>query len=387
MADDERRSSAEERRKKGTQVLVFSWHEATNAYNGGLARTKGILSRVRALSYTLVDRDRPLVCSSASVDLAPYRIPRFVDTLTEQSYLAGRFVDWALSTCAMIGTGLAASRRRRYDLVFVPASELPHMALAGFLVGKLIGAKIVFCNLNTRAVPGWALNRVLHRHVDHIITLSRALAAEIRGEGIEVPLSINGVGVEGAPIREEREDLVVYVARHTPAKGVWDVLAIWERVHARMPNAALAMAGVVTPAMRHELDQRIAARGLRSSVRILGPIEENEKWGLYGRARCCLFPSRVEGWGIVPIEAMMSGVPVVAYDLPAYADTISGLDGVALLAVGDVEGAADAVIHNLRLDGSERRRLEDKLHRQSKGFEWDAVVDREEAILADVARS
>jgi glycosyltransferase-like protein len=95
---------------------------------------------------------------------------------------------------------------------------------------------------------------------------------------------------------------------------------------------------------------------LDRDVVLLGTVTDAELGGWYRAADAFAFPSVKEGFGLVVLEAMATGLPVVATDIPVFAEYLT--DGVdALLApAGDAAALADA-LGRLATDGDLRRRL------------------------------
>ena len=67
-----------------------------------------------------------------------------------------------------------------------------------------------------------------------------------------------------------------------------------------------------------DLQRRVAAAGLADRIVFLGEVPDIKLW--YRRVSLYVAPSRNEGFGLTPLEAMASGSPVVASDAGAYAD-------------------------------------------------------------------
>jgi glycosyltransferase involved in cell wall biosynthesis len=107
--------------------------------------------------------------------------------------------------------------------------------------------------------------------------------------------------------------------------------------------------------------------------------DDPEKYSLLKRSRVCLFPSRVEEWGIVPQEALASGLPVVVYDLTVYEENIKPCEAVFCLPIGDIEGMAHRVIELLA--GSELKQYELVGPDFVRRFGWDEVAEREFQVL------
>ncbi len=77
-------------------------------------------------------------------------------------------------------------------------------------------------------------------------------------------------------------------------------------------NYKLIMAGNNSSAYAEELWRRIDAMGLSERIILPGTISEEDKFWMYNHCKAVLFPSRFEGMGLPPIEAMRFGKPVFA---------------------------------------------------------------------------
>jgi glycosyltransferase involved in cell wall biosynthesis len=108
---------------------------------------------------------------------------------------------------------------------------------------------------------------------------------------------------------------VVFMGRFTAEKGIWDMLALARALKDAVPEARVTMLG--DGPLRGELVKRVAREGLQN-IDTPGFIDEETKWRRLRAATLFVAPSREEGWGIAVGEALTAGLPVVAYDLPAY---------------------------------------------------------------------
>ncbi len=81
----------------------------------------------------------------------------------------------------------------------------------------------------------------------------------------------------------------------------------------RLPdNYKLIIAGNKAGHYSEELEQKIAALGLKDRILLPGLISEEDKFWMYNNCRAVLFPSKFEGMGFPPVEAMRFGKPVFA---------------------------------------------------------------------------
>jgi glycosyltransferase involved in cell wall biosynthesis len=363
-------------------VFVPMWHPPEGGHAGGFLRAKRILEEQRELRVTVVDTDT----TDLDDRLVNGRIRRirlsWAFARKGVAFWVMRSINWMLLAIGAIICGL--SIRERLDCVYVPYSEILPMALAGLVTARLRRIPVIFCNLNVRGVPLWGPNRILHNFPELIVTISHALRDELRNEGIRVPIQLGLVGVDdfSRPRMETTYD-GVFVGRHKEEKGIFELLQIWALCCRRRPLLRLAMAGPCPDDTRRKLEDLATALGIRDNVDILGPVSEERKWELYASSRVCVFPSHVEGWGIVPIEAHLAGLPVVAYDLPAYKETISHSPAAHLIPLGETKELArvlGALLDKPFPDAAVAQHW-------ARRFTWEKAVAREIELISGLRRA
>jgi glycosyltransferase involved in cell wall biosynthesis len=117
-------------------------------------------------------------------------------------------------------------------------------------------------------------------------------------------------------------------------------------------------------------------------VRCVGFVEEADKPALYRGAVAFIFPSRYEGFGLPPLEALACGTPVVGSDVASIPEVV-GNAGV-LLSPDDVEGMAGALIQ-LTTDDDFRAELSRRALIQAGRFSWERAARETLAAYRDVA--
>jgi glycosyltransferase involved in cell wall biosynthesis len=128
---------------------------------------------------------------------------------------------------------------------------------------------------------------------------------------------------------------VLFVGRLAETKGVREALQAWRRSGVALP---LVIAG--TGPLREELEKEAAAGGT-PGIEVLGWVDPVQLSALYARACALVMPSRwQEPFGIVGIEALSFGVPVVAFDSGGVGEWHPG---PGLVRWGDVAGLARAL--------------------------------------------
>jgi N-acetyl-alpha-D-glucosaminyl L-malate synthase BshA len=138
---------------------------------------------------------------------------------------------------------------------------------------------------------------------------------------------------------EPGERVLVHVSNFRPLKRVGDTIAIFAQVRERTP-ARLLMVGEGPE--RKPAEERCRELGIADSVTFLGNTPLIEE--VLVNADLLLLPSELESFGLVALEALACGVPVIATQVGGLPEVVE--DGVcgALRAVGDVEGMASAAL-------------------------------------------
>ncbi len=139
---------------------------------------------------------------------------------------------------------------------------------------------------------------------------------------------------------------VLCVARLYKRKGVDLLLRAWRGVVAEIPEAELKIAG---GGLEYEPLRRMARElGISSSVTFLGDVTSRETVAeLFAGCDAFCLPSRHETFGLVFLEAMAAGRPVVALDSTAVPEVVrNGVDGILVEPGG--RGLAEAVISLLK---------------------------------------
>jgi glycosyltransferase involved in cell wall biosynthesis len=178
----------------------------------------------------------------------------------------------------------------------------------------------------------------------------------------KVVVTPNGVDKEFGPDgpRYRGPPYLLFVGSLQPRK---DPVCAVEALALLDSDLRLVMAGPAKQAASR-VSQAIDRLGLGSRVDLLGHVSKHELAKLYRGARCLVFPSRYEGFGLPALEAMACGTPVVAARSSALPEVV-GEAGV-LFDPGDAAALADGVRRAL----AGRDRLVAAGFERSKHFRW-----------------
>lgn len=178
------------------------------------------------------------------------------------------------------------------------------------------------------------------------------------------------------PAGEGGEKMVLAAGRLTRAKGFDLLLESWAMLEDDFPDWRLCIAGEGEE--RQALEARREELGLRR-VELPGQTADMET--LYRQAGCFVLPSRDEGFGMVLIEAMAHGRPVVSFACKAGPrDIVEDGENGFLVPMGDCAGLAQG-LRKLMESEKLRREMGERARRSLDRFAPDTVLDQWEALL------
>ncbi len=258
----------------------------------------------------------------------------------------GRGLRWWVAPIAFVPFVVRLLRRARVDVLrghsvlFVG----PSLIAARFLARAPVPIVLHHHHLEPPAV--WLQVLVLRR-ADAIVTGSEWSRRELVARGVPLErITVVPHGTQPRPSIRRRADawprgvrllfLGRLIERKQPALAV-ETLA---EVVRRGTDASLVVAG--DGPLAGELERLAARLGVGDRIRFVSRVDEQEKWDLYAAADILLFPSRLEGFGLVSAEAQAMGTAVVVVAGTAAEETIdAGRTGYA--AAGDARSFAAAV--------------------------------------------
>ena len=160
----------------------------------------------------------------------------------------------------------------------------------------------------------------------------------------------HGLPMQLLPRGEGDGGYLAFLGRISPEKGVDRAIEIAHRV-----GLPLKIAAKIDKADREYFEKHIRKLWDSPTVEYMGEIGESDKAEFLGKAKALLFPiDWPEPFGLVMIEALSSGTPVVAFHGGSVGEVIE--DGVTGFVVSDVESAARAVAHVEEISRSACRR-------------------------------
>jgi phosphatidylinositol alpha-mannosyltransferase len=271
----------------------------------------------------------------------------------------------------------------KFDVVHIHEPMMPALAVSVLhhAEGMLIVGTFHASRTSSFGYSIWKplLKRWMNK-LDGKIAVSRAamefVSRYFPGDYVVIP---NGIDLErfndkALPIEKYRDDKlnILFVGRLEKRKGFKYLLGAYERVNKEFPQCRLI---VVSPASSlSKKYENIAAKRNLKDVVFAGHVSFEDLPRYYCTAD--IFCSPATGWesfGMVLMEAMATGRPIVATDIPGYAGLIShGVEG--LLVKPQDEKALASALTSLLHDKSMRERMGEKGKLKSKDYSWEVVA-------------
>jgi glycosyltransferase involved in cell wall biosynthesis len=327
-----------------------------------------------------------------------------VEDPTTRRYSSVPFWAYPQLRLAAPGSSTVMRELRDFEPTLVHAATPFGVGLAGRAAARRLGVPLVssyhtsfsayaeFYGLGVLAAPAWRYLRWFHNGGLRTYCPTRAVQGELESHGL-LNTRLWGRGVDTgrfsprhrssafrkARLGADSDTIVVaYVGRLAAEKGLDLALdamrAARERTHLPLVFAFVGD-GPYAAACR--------AKAPAGSI-FLGRLEGNELATFYASADLFVFPSRTDTFGNVLLEAMASGVPVVAAEAAPTRELLRGGDSGVLVGTGGPMPMARALLR-LAEDAERRHLLAGRGLATAAHHSWDAVFDLLLRDYADVA--
>ncbi|MFI5281516.1 MAG: glycosyltransferase family 4 protein [Candidatus Dormibacterales bacterium] len=254
------------------------------------------------------------------------------------------------------------------------------MTLLRMSTAANVGTFHAFARSNLGYYYGRSLLKPYFRRLHRAVAVSEPARAFVSRYFPKFPIRVvpNGIDLDVykpglSPIRHLRDEFVniLFVGRLEKRKGLGDLLRAFRYLQEREPRTRLIIVG--HGPLRSNVENWIGRHRVRNVV-LAGFVPESVKPRYFASADIFCAPATgAESFGIVLLEAMASGLPVVATEVPGYMSVLEpGSDSIAVQPKRWRELGSALVI--LARDAELRRRLGAKAHERANRYSWDRVA-------------
>lgn len=239
-----------------------------------------------------------------------------------------------------------------------------------------------------------------------LIACSRFMANQIEtyfgAPADKIDVIPNGVRMKASPFRTERERaafrrrfvsdndrLVFYVGRVVYEKGVHLLIEAWPQVLASIPGTRLVIAG--TGDYLERVKQRSRELGISDRVTFAGFVSDADRERLYRVADAAVFPSLYEPFGIVALEAMAAGCPVIVSSSGGLVEVVRLHETGLTVYPDSTDSLVWGILHTLQHPDWAQARAQNALREVREDYDWKHVAEATGAVyertLADWRRA
>lgn len=242
-----------------------------------------------------------------------------------------------------------------------------------------------------RHVENFFMHYPVH-HANMVIACSeheRGIWTRLGIESETIPLWVDVpfiTSLRGETYRENfARPVILFVGQFKYRKG-FDVLArAMPDVLQEFPAATFLFVGH-SPIHRRELEELARANGAFDHLKIIERVSEADKVRLYQTADVSVLPTRYEGFGLPPLEAMAAGCPVIASDIPVV-DEVVRHEYNGLLAPRDNPRLLAEALWRMLRDDALRARLIQNGFETLKRFDENVLAARNVQVYERVLQT
>jgi glycosyltransferase involved in cell wall biosynthesis len=236
------------------------------------------------------------------------------------------------------------------------------------------------------------VDRSMWRHYHRVFCISEEVRRRVLAARLveDARLEVAYPGVDGDRFRPtgEREPLFLLPGRIMWQKNVELALQAWRRFKPEPTgnDHRLVVAGMVDGKSRGYLEGLRRTVADRPDVRFVVSPSDDELLGLYQRCRAVVFTAPNEDFGLVPLEGMACGKPVLAPDRGGPAETVID-GGTGFLRPADPRAFAEAMARIAAMTEPELELIASRARTRAMEFSWTRFVDRIDGHVEDLANS
>lgn len=173
--------------------------------------------------------------------------------------------------------------------------------------------------------------------------------------------------------------ILLYLNALVPEKGPDVLVKSMPKIIERVPEVHLVFVG--KGRMRRELEKLSIKEGIQNHVTFAGFIKEGLKPLYYKASDIFVIPStgEHESFGIVNLEAMASGLPIVASRIGGIPDIVNDGENGLLVPPGNPDALAEAIVYLLKNENV-RENMANDGRKKVRNYSWDKIAEQTEKI-------
>lgn len=233
--------------------------------------------------------------------------------------------------------------------------------------------------------------------VSHVISPSRAMRDALLNYGVAAPISILPTGLQASQFRqgdgarfrnaygiESTRPVALYIGRVAHEKNIDFLLRVFQHTLKQLPEALLLIVGE-GPAVPH-LQKLAQQLGIDQATRFVGYLDrDTQLLDCYSAGDVFVFASRTETQGLVLLEAMAQGTPVLSTIYMGTRDILEGAEGAVIAHENEQQFSNE--LSRLLTNPQKRTQLAIGARKTAAGWSTQAMTERLVQLYTTVKRS
>jgi glycosyltransferase involved in cell wall biosynthesis len=198
----------------------------------------------------------------------------------------------------------------------------------------------------------------------------------------------NGVELERFVGRGDRLNLggdpcILYLGALSKAKGLDILIKAIARLRLELPRIELHLVGSTHLEPGDEFRLQAKKECVESHVFFYDWASQSMVPRFLKSADICVFPSRLEGFGIIILEAMAAGAPLIASDIGSFREILANGKNGMLFKAGSADALSEAILSLYQNHGL-RKKLADAALEAAKAYSWKNIAERYISLYHDL---
>ncbi len=414
---------------KAIDLLILSWHQTyLKNYAGGYIRIREFLKRVpKNIDYFILD-NKPSIYKDIFINkskLIEYAVPNFLKYLLKKT-----FILWYLLETLFAGIIIYAKAKKLIEtkgikVLYVPIGEFCHLYLPAIILKKKFPHIRLIVDILNYEIPDQnafvyykrlrkngqgilralaiVLNGTVNSYIrrksitaaDYIFTVSPDLVVKIKKDYKKntIDFTPSGVNLPSSHIyHAKRKYLGVYVGRMNVEKGVVEIIHTWAEVVKKLPDAKVALAGVIDNNFLKFIDREIKRLDLKKNVIVFGQVSEKQKSEILSQSHLFLHLAKYEPlFPVIGIlEGLSFGCSAIIYNMKVVSSQLNQLKKWKCLFIMKnmiTKELAEKIIEYDQYSQEIKKLLFNEAKKFANLFDWDNIADKEFNVINNLMSS
>ncbi|MCK5320108.1 glycosyltransferase family 4 protein [Candidatus Parcubacteria bacterium] len=306
-----------------------------------------IIKSVKLVKNIAVKDDDVLVCSS---EFFPDSIPFYF--LAKKNKKAKLFYWFHM---------LAPNIFKGYEGHFTGKFQMPKLTIIHYKLNQLLYRQLTFSSGIILTVNFYYKNILRKKYFKNKIYVIKKFG-----------------GIDALNIKQENKKYdLIWLGRFHQQKGLFELLKIVDILRKKKKDIKIVILGGANDKIKKAFFKKIKAKNLGKHIEYKGVITGGERFKYMKQSKIFLMPSLYESFGIVNLEAMKCGLPVVAYNLPVFDVFKKGMIKVDIL---DNKKMADEILRLLK-DSEYYKKISNEALKFSSEFSWEKTGEEIYSLL------